>query len=43
MQKGIVYIFGNYLNKVLVQNYAIGVFRKGEWWGRLLFPPVFMS
>jgi hypothetical protein len=43
MQKGIVFVFANYLDKVLVQNYAIGGFKKGEWWGRLSFPPVFMS
>ncbi len=40
MQKGIVFIFANYLDKVLVQNHAIGGFKKGEYWGQLLFPPV---
>jgi hypothetical protein len=42
MQKGILFIFANYLDEVLVRNH-IGEFKKGEWRGRLLFPPFFMS
>jgi hypothetical protein len=43
MQKGKVFFFANYLDKVLVQNYAMGGFRKGERQEHLLFPPVFME
>jgi hypothetical protein len=31
VQKGIVFDFANYLDGVLVWNYAIGGFKKGEW------------
>jgi hypothetical protein len=39
MQKRIVFVFENYLDKVLVRNYAMGGFKKREWQERLLFPP----
>jgi hypothetical protein len=32
MQKGIVFVFANYLDRVPVWNYATGGFKKGEWW-----------
>jgi hypothetical protein len=35
MQKGIVFVFANYLDKVLAWNYAMGGFKKGEWRERL--------
>jgi hypothetical protein len=43
MQKGIVFVFANNLDGSLVPNYAIDGFKKGEWWERFSFPPVFMS
>ncbi len=43
MQKGILFVFANNLDGVLVWNYVIGGFKKGEWRERLSFPPVFMS
>ncbi len=41
VQKGIVtFIFANYLDKVLVCNYAMGGFKKGEMVGTGMVPAI---
>jgi hypothetical protein len=43
-QKGIVFVFANYLDNLLVWNYTMGWFKRGmEMVGTALFLPVFMS
>jgi hypothetical protein len=43
VQKGIIFIFANYLEGVLVKNYTVGGFEKGEWQEWFSFLPIFMS